>query len=367
MDTKAANILARITELANEIYFIYNITERKVEHLSAAFESVTYLERELVLRHPRLLMMVIHKEDHTYLLEKVRYILKDKDPSIISFRIIREDGQLRWLKLNLFPIVTEEGMHYLTGIAEDETARRTSLLTMEKITAWQNAKLEILSYDLQEPLAAMQTLVSSIAGKLPDNPEVAQLRKMITEVADSSVGTIQHLLKHDLLVSNNVNLKAERLDVVWEIKQALAVYIQSQVSLEKKIKFSHSREEVYAEIDSLKFVQILNSLFSNAVKFTGTGGNISIHLELNDTNFLIRVEDDGVGISKTHQKQIFDKHAKTIDSKIGEHDEIGLSLWVVKSLIEQHSGKIWLESTEGYGSIFFVEIPLKQPDYTQFN
>jgi len=360
MENTNSAILARITELANEIYFIYNITERKVEHLSAAFESVTYLERELVLRHPRLLMMVIHKEDHTYLLEKVKYILKDKDPSIISFRIIREDGQLRWLKLNLFPIVTEEGMHYLTGIAEDETARRTSLLTMEKITAWQNAKLEILSHDLKEPIAAMQSLASSIAAQQPDNGAVAQLSTMIDDVANGAVSTIQTLLKHDLLVSNDVALRTERLDVVWEIKQALAVYIQSQVSMEKKIRFSHSNEEVYAEIDSLKFVQILNNLFSNAVKFTETGGNILIHLELREETFLISVQDDGIGIPEKLRHQILDKHAKTIGSTTEGKDEVGLSLWVVKSLIEQHNGKIWLESIEGSGSIFFVEIPLKQ-------
>jgi two-component system sensor histidine kinase VicK len=360
METKAAGILARITELANEIYFIYNITERKVEHLSAAFESITYLERELVLRHPRLLMMVIHKDDHTYLLEKVKYILKDKDPSMISFRIIREDGQLRWLKLNLFPIVTDEGMHYLTGIAEDETARRTSLLTMEKITAWQNAKLEILSHDLKEPIAAMQSLVSSMAEKFPDNAEVIQLNNMIDEVANSSISTIQALLKHDLIVSNNVDLKPERVDVVWEIKQALAIYIQSQVSIEKKIMFTHSNEEVYAEIDSLKFVQILNNLFSNAVKFTESGGTIQVHLELRDETFLISVQDDGIGIPDKLRLKIFDKYAKTIGSTIDENDEVGLSLWVVRSLIEQHNGKIWLESIEGSGSIFFIEIPIKQ-------
>jgi PAS domain S-box-containing protein len=357
MNNKIANILAQTTDLSNEVYFIYNVDEKKLEHLNPAFESITYLETEQVLHNPRLIFKVIHKDDHSYLRKKIQYIVEDKEPSAVSFRVIREDGEQRWIKLNIYPILSDGKVQYLSGTGEDDTDRRASLLTIEKVSAWKNASLEILSHDLREPVGAIKMLASIIARKLPDNPQIVKLTSMIEEIAQKNIHLIQSLLHRDSAVSEEAGIKKERLDVVWEMRQALAMYIEAQDNLQKHISFSHSEEKIYAEIDSMKYLQIVNNLVSNAVKFTEDHGHISIHLERLESSFLLTVTDDGIGIPKKLQSILFNKYTEAGRTGVDGQKSIGLGMWIVKRLVEEHNGKIWVKSKEGCGSTFFVEIP----------
>lgn len=358
MDIKIAGILAGITERSDEAYFIYNLDEKKLEHLSPAFEFITYLEKDAVLSQPSLLFQLVHRDDHDYLEKKIKAILNDKYPSLISFRIIREDGQQRWLKLNLYPVTTDDNVNYLTGIAEDDTIRRTSLLTMEKVSAWKNASLEILSHDLREPIATIRMLASIIAKKLPDNEQVNKLTSMIEEIAGNNIDLIQSILKREQLVANNVGIKKERLDMVWELKHAMAMYLEAQKSLQKNISFTYSQEKIYAEVDSLKFIQVVNNLISNAIKFTGVKGTISAHLKRLDTTFLLTVQDDGIGIPKKLHPYLFQKYSKAGRVGLDGQDSIGLGMWIVKNIVDEHQGKVWFESEEANGSTFYVELPI---------
>lgn len=360
MDIKIAGILSGITELSDEAYFIYNLDEKKLEHLSPAFEFITYLEKQSVLSQPNLLFKIIHSDDHDYLEKKIQAILNDKLPSLISFRIIREDGQQRWIKLKLFPVVTEDNIHYLTGIAEDDTVRRASLLTMEKIVAWKSASLEILSHELREPSSTIKILASVIAKKLPDNEQVNKLSSMIGEIAERNIALIQSLLKREQMVSNQVEIKKERLDIVWELKHALAMYIEAQKNLKKNISFTYSQDKMYAEVDSLKFLQIINNLVSNAMKFSGHDGKINIHLERQQSTFLLTVQDNGIGIPKKLKPYLFQKYSKAGRVGLDGQDSVGLGMWIVKSIIDEHHGKIWFESTEGFGTTFYVELPIAE-------
>jgi two-component system sensor histidine kinase VicK len=357
MDNTIANILVRMTDLSDEVYFIYNVDERKLEHLNPAFENITYLENELVLLNPHILFNVIHKDDHTYLKNKLKSIAEEKEPSAVSFRVVREDGRQRWIKLNIYPVVSEERVHYLTGTGEDDTARRASLLNIEKVSAWKNASLEILSHDLREPVGTIKMLASIIARKLPDNPQVIKLTSMIEEIAQKNLHFIQSLLHREQLVSDEVNIKTERLDVVWESRQALAMYIEAQYNLNKQIRFSHSQDNIYAEIDSMKYLQIVNNLVSNAVKFTDDHGQISIHLKHLERSFQLIVKDNGIGIPEKLQPFIFNKYTEAGRTGVDGQKSVGLGMWIVKRLVEEHRGKVWFESEEGFGSTFYVEIP----------
>jgi two-component system sensor histidine kinase VicK len=357
MNIKIASILAGITERADEVYFIYNVDEKKLEHLSPAFEFITYVEKDVILKNPSLLLKVIHPDDYQFLKEKFEVIITDNEPSVISFRIIREDGQQRWVKLDVYPGITNN-VRYIAGVAEDDTPRRTSMLTMEKVTAWTNASLEILSHDLREPIGTMKMLASIIARKLPENQEVVKLTSMIEEIAQRNITLIQTLLRREQLVAKHSEIKRERLDIVWEVNQALAMYIEAQNSLQKHITFTHSHDKIFAEIDSLKFLQLVNNLVSNAIKFTAENGIIKIHLELLESTFLLTVEDDGIGIPQKIHPFLFQKYSEAGRPGVDGQESTGLGMWIVRNLVEEHYGKIWFESTEGSGTTFYIEIPL---------
>jgi two-component system sensor histidine kinase VicK len=359
MNIKIASILAGITERADEVYFIYNVDEKKLEHLSPAFEFITYVERDQILANPNLLLKVIHHEDYIFLKDKFESILNDNEPSVISFRIIREDGQQRWVKLDVYPGITNN-VRYIAGVAEDDTPRRTSMLTMEKVTAWTNASLEILSHDLKEPIGTMKMLASIIARRIPENPEIIKLTSMIEEIAQRNITLIQTLLRREQMISRQVSVKLERLDVINEVKQALAMYLESQGGLQKQISFNPTQEKIFAQIDAQKFLQIVNNLVSNAVKFTEEYGKIDIRVDRLATTFLLTVQDDGIGIPNNIQPFLFDKYSVAKRSGTNGKESTGLGMWIVKSLVEDHKGKIWFDSSEGIGSTFYVEIPIEE-------
>ncbi len=99
--------------------------------------------------------------------------------------------------------------------------------------------------------------------------------------------------------------------------------------------------------------QILINLLTNASKFTPEGGNITVTAAKNDSNLIIEVSDNGIGIPADKQELVFQPYYQ-IDGGRGS----GLGLAITKFLVELHGGKIWLESTPGKGSHFFCSLPL---------
>ena len=113
----------------------------------------------------------------------------------------------------------------------------------------------------------------------------------------------------------------------------------------------------FAEVDSMKFMQIINNLVSNAIKFTHDNGIIKVHLEKLEKSVLLSVYDNGIGIPKSIQPILFDKYTNAGRKGIDGEQSIGLGLWIVKSVTQAHGGRVWFETKERKGTKFFVEIP----------
>jgi signal transduction histidine kinase len=103
-------------------------------------------------------------------------------------------------------------------------------------------------------------------------------------------------------------------------------------------------------------VQVLANLVGNAVKFTEAGGSITINARALENELLISVTDTGIGIPPSHLPHIFDRHwhARRTARTLGT----GLGLAIARGIVEAHGGRIWVESTEGVGSIFSFTVPI---------
>lgn len=109
--------------------------------------------------------------------------------------------------------------------------------------------------------------------------------------------------------------------------------------------------------DRLRCKQILYNLLSNAVRFTPAGGEVKIAAEQEGDTIRLMVSDTGIGIPKSEHARIFEPYHQV--PKRGEEYQqgTGLGLAIVKKLVEQHGGKVWVESAPGEGSRFLVELP----------
>lgn len=173
-------------------------------------------------------------------------------------------------------------------------------------------------------------------------------------------------LVNDILDMNKVESGKMELHPVPYKYSEFCVYIKTVISplcASKNIHFNMSSnvEEWTLMLDGLRINQIFFNLLSNAVKFTPENGNISLHLEVEktDSNQMLLhfiVSDDGIGMSKEFQKEMF--QAFTQEKKAISNDMMGtgLGLPIVKSLVDLMHGKIKVDSVEGRGSVFHIEI-----------
>lgn len=357
-DIETDQILRMMNDQAEEVAFVFDSQENRFQYVNAAFKHLTKIDPGEVYKTPEILFEIIHKEDLDHVKQAFKIILKKKARSLLDFRICWPDKSERWIRMKVYPIIKENKVAFLTGTVEDDTARKSSIFNMQKINGWKNANLEILSHDLRGPIGIVQMLSSIIEKKLPDNEEVKRLAHTIEEISKRNIILIQNLLKRDILDTAEEELSMERLDVVWELHQAMDIFMEAQGNIQKRISFTHSHDHLFAEVDSMKFLQIINNLVSNAIKFTHANGQIKVHVEKLDKSFLVTVSDDGIGIPKSLQPALFNKYTKAGRTGTDGQESVGLGMWIVKTLTEVHKGRVWFESEPEKGSTFYVEIPL---------
>ncbi|WP_432714736.1 PAS domain-containing sensor histidine kinase [Pedobacter sp.] len=358
MDEKEGLILKQMTLQAEEIFFVFNVKEMRFTYVNKAFESITKRKITQLLEQPKTILKIIHPEDLQYIKNAYKIVSRKKTSTSLSFRILRPDHLTRWIRAKIYAVVEHDEVQYISGVAEDDSARIANIFNMQKVNGWKNSTLEILSHDLRGPIGTVKMLASVIAKKLPDNAEITKLTELIEDISRRNIELIKTVLKRETFDTAEVELSKERLDVVWEIQQIMEIYMKSQEAVEKKLEFTFSHPTIHAELDSMKFLQIVNNLVSNAIKFTHKQGHIHVHVEKLEKTVLVTVADDGIGIPRNLRPVLFHKYTRASRPGVEGEESIGLGMWIVKLLTEIHNGRVWFESEENKGSTFYVEVPL---------
>jgi two-component system sensor histidine kinase BaeS len=115
------------------------------------------------------------------------------------------------------------------------------------------------------------------------------------------------------------------------------------------------------EVDPTLFRQAVANLVDNAIKYTPAGGSVTLRAFQADGRQTVRVEDTGLGIAPTDQARLFERFYRARRKETLREKGTGLGLAIVKSIVEQHGGRVSLESRLGAGSAFTLEIPVGQP------
>jgi two-component system NtrC family sensor kinase len=105
--------------------------------------------------------------------------------------------------------------------------------------------------------------------------------------------------------------------------------------------------------------QLVTNLLSNAIKYTPQGGKIQVTLKAEGLCLMLRVTDNGIGVPPEEQPHIFDKFYRVQSAATADIGGTGLGLSIVKSVVERHGGRVWVESAPGQGSTFIVLLPMQ--------
>jgi signal transduction histidine kinase len=113
---------------------------------------------------------------------------------------------------------------------------------------------------------------------------------------------------------------------------------------------------LWVDVDSQRIRQVLRNLLGNALKFTPSGGRISVSLQVREAGFRIEVRDTGIGISSEHLPHVFAKFYQADSSNTREQGGVGLGLAISRAFVEAHGGRMGVESAPRQGSCFWFEI-----------
>lgn len=237
---------------------------------------------------------------------------------------------------------------------------------LEEITnryqAKKNAMLEILSHDLASPLVLVEQMADYLTERVETlaDPQLNRMIEAMRQACQESVTLIRDFVDQEFLDSVNVDLKLVRLDLAERLRIVLDNYQQRQHAAGHHFSFETSHPSIYADIDENKFLQVVNNLLGNALKFTPDGGHLRVRLSQHPAHVLLTVADDGIGIPATLQASLFERFTKARRLGLRGEKTTGLGMSIIKTIVALHRGRIWLESQEGQGTTFFIQLSLPQ-------
>ena len=219
--------------------------------------------------------------------------------------------------------------------------------------------LAIVSHDLRNPL----NHISMAAQNLLEEPkDVKSLASSINSSAGEMLRLIQDLLDVETIAVGKLKLHYEEHDVSEIIKEAVEEFKEDAAA--KEIALNGRPGDVcgYVVCDRSRVMQVLSNLIGNAIKFTSAKGQICVSCARTGAEgkeVQVSVSDTGEGIPPEKIKTIFERF-----SQINSQDRrgIGLGLYIAKMMVEEHPGRIWVESKLGEGSTFHFTLPLRSAD-----
>lgn len=223
--------------------------------------------------------------------------------------------------------------------------------------------VSLAAHQLRTPLSAIKwTLRMILDGDLGKiSKEQRDFLEKTYQSNERMISLINDLLNVTRIEEGRYLSKLTPIKIIDIVQPIVKTYKDEMKK--KKIKFDFivpKEKSPEIEADSEKIGLAVENLIDNALRYTTTGGRVTIMLKYGKKEVEILVQDSGVGIPKDQQERIFSKFFRASNVVRMETEGSGLGLFIMKNIIEAHAGKVWFETEEGKGSTFHIIFPIKE-------
>ena len=226
---------------------------------------------------------------------------------------------------------------------------------LERLNQVKDKFFSIISHDLRSPINALSGILDVMSRGGLSQAEFGEQTRELRIRFNHTRTLLNNLLDWTLLQMDKLSLQATSIDlskIIDENIQLLTSLQSKQISL-----INNVREATIAYADSNTINLVFRNLITNAIKFTNEGGTVIIDAKDQGKEWLVSVQDNGIGISSDVQEILFDKTSPYTTRGTANEKGTGLGLILCKEFVEKNGGKIWVESADGKGSIFWFTIP----------
>lgn len=239
---------------------------------------------------------------------------------------------------------------------EDQLIKYTEDLKL--LNAAKDKFFSIISHDLRSPFNSLLGLTEYIAHSY-DEMTPLEIKSSVANVYNSSkqvYNLILNLLEWSMIQSGRLTVNKSVINLAALGTEIMNLYADS--AHHKNIKlFNHMDQDIHIYADKYMIDTIVRNFVSNSIKFTKSGGQITIKGIINGDNAEVSVTDTGIGISAEDQKNLFRIDEQTRRDGTENEKGTGLGLILCKEFIEKNNGVLWVESEEGKGSRFSFTVP----------
>ncbi|WP_162053285.1 PAS domain-containing sensor histidine kinase [Pontibacter pamirensis] len=357
MDTDLFHLFGKSSK---KVFFLFNLDTLRFDYLSEAVSKVWEADRELILETPELLTSSIHPDDKSAIYKRLEQIIKKGEGRELEISLTLPGASQKEVKVEAYPIKTEAGViTHIAGEAEDITKQSQYVNYLKEYTRRKDSTLEIIAHDLRGPLAIVKGIASLLKSEYDEekNEELHNYTKIILNAYDNCLELIDNLLSDEHLKSPTIYVNMLRFDVVEKVRKLVDSFSVAK-GVAYDFEVNCEEDKIMVELDEVKFMQIINNLVSNSLKFTKVGGNISISVKREGRKLIIAHSDNGIGIPEKLQADVFNRYNKTARKGLQGETSSGVGLSIVQDLVEIQGGSISFVSKENEGTTFFLTFPL---------
>lgn len=222
-----------------------------------------------------------------------------------------------------------------------------------------------VSHELRTPLTSVKSYVEALSDGAINDPELApRFLGVVSDETERMIRMINDLLSLSRMDSGTAKLNLEYVNInelLNYILNRFDMIIKNEAADPSQKKYTivryFTKKDLWVEIDTDKFTQVVDNIMNNAVKYSPDGGVIIARLLETHNHVILSISDQGLGIPRKDLGHIFDRFFRVDKARSRKQGGTGLGLAISKEVVNLLGGQIWVDSVEGKGSTFYISLP----------
>jgi two-component system, OmpR family, sensor histidine kinase VicK len=222
-----------------------------------------------------------------------------------------------------------------------------------------------VSHELRTPLTSVKSYVEALSDGAINDPELAhRFLGVVSDETERMIRMINDLLSLSRMDSGTAKLNLEYVNInelFNYILNRFDMIIKNEADNPGQKKYSivrfFTKKDLWVEIDTDKFTQVVDNIMNNAVKYSPDGGVITARLLETHNHVILSISDQGLGIPRKDLSHVFDRFFRVDKARSRKQGGTGLGLAISKEVVNMLGGQIWVDSVEGKGSTFYISLP----------
>lgn len=284
------------------------------------------------------------------------YDLRDLITKVPELTIDSQDENGEFLSLRVrFALIRRESgfISGLVAVLHDTTEQ-------EKEERERRLFVSNVSHELRTPLTSVKSYLEALYEGALSEPVAPDFIKVSLDETNRMMRMVS-----DLLSLSRIDNATSHLDIELTNFTAFITFILNRFDKirsqndDKKYEIirDYPINSIWVEIDTDKMTQVIDNIINNAIKYSPDGGKITVSMKTTDTQMILSISDEGLGIPKKDLPKIFDRFYRVDKARSRAQGGSGLGLAIAKEIIKQHNGFIWAKSEYGKGSTFTIVLP----------